>query len=121
MALLKHACNFPMCPEIIEGKERYCKEHKGQDDKRYNQARDIDIQKLYNSTRWKMERRRFLNAHPLCECEECIKGNSTTAATMVDHRIPHEGNLKLFWDKYNWQAMSLEHHNIKTGREKKTL
>ena len=109
-------CLRPGCPELV--KSGYCDKHKRETTKQYNQyARDPDIQKLYNSTRWKHERRTFLNVHPLCECEECIRLSRTTAATMVDHKIPHNGDVKLFWDKSNWQAMSLPCHNVKTKEE----
>jgi 5-methylcytosine-specific restriction protein A len=112
-------CMRPGCPELIES-GGYCYKHKRETTRNYNQyARDPEIQKLYNSGRWKHERRVFLNTHPLCECEECKLNDRTTAATMVDHKIPHNGDVKLFWDKSNWQAMSLEHHNIKTKADEK--
>lgn len=38
-------------------------------------------------------------------------------ATIVDHIIPHKGNMELFWDRDNWQAMSKECHDKKTARE----
>ena len=110
-------CMRPGCPELIES-GAYCAVHKQTTTRQYNQyARDPAIQGLYNSTRWKHERKRFLDAHPLCECEECKANDRTTAATMVDHKIPHNGDIKLFWNKSNWQAMSLPCHNIKTKKE----
>jgi 5-methylcytosine-specific restriction protein A len=112
-----HPCYQPGCPNLIN-KGGYCIEHQRQTTRQYNQyVRDPDIQRLYNSTRWKHERKIFLDKHPLCECEECKANDRTISATMVDHKIPHKGDLKLFWDKSNWQAMSLEHHNAKTKKE----
>jgi hypothetical protein len=32
-------------------------------------------------------------------------------ATVVDHRVAHRGDQKLFWDRSNWQALCLAHHN----------
>lgn len=30
---------------------------------------------------------------------------------VVDHIIPHKGNMALFWDSTNWQAMHKECHD----------
>jgi len=107
-------CRQPGCANLIRvGSGGWCDEHRKKVTKQYNQARDPDIQRLYNSVRWKNARKIFLDQHPLCECEECIRENRTTAATLVDHKIEHHGDLKLFWDKSNWTAMSLPCHNRK--------
>lgn len=39
------------------------------------------------------------------------------AASVVDHRRPHRGDMKLFWDRNNWQSMAKECHDRKTARE----
>ena len=110
-------CLVPGCPELIES-GGYCEKHKQTAARRYNQyVRDPKIQAMYDSTWWRRERRIFLNAHPLCECPDCVVNDLTTPATMVDHKIPHNGDVKLFRDKSNWQAMSLPCHNIKTKKE----
>ncbi|MFD1675419.1 HNH endonuclease signature motif containing protein [Alicyclobacillus fodiniaquatilis] len=36
---------------------------------------------------------------------------------MVDHKVPHKGDKKLFWDSKNWQPMCKSHHDAKTARE----
>jgi hypothetical protein len=33
------------------------------------------------------------------------------AAKIVDHVIPHKGNLKLFWDRANWQPLCKACHD----------
>jgi 5-methylcytosine-specific restriction protein A len=38
------------------------------------------------------------------------------AASLVDHRRPHRGNLVLFWDNSNWQSMAKDCHDKKTAR-----
>jgi 5-methylcytosine-specific restriction protein A len=38
-------------------------------------------------------------------------------ATVVDHKIPHKGDMKLFWDRSNWQSLCKCHHDIKTATE----
>jgi 5-methylcytosine-specific restriction endonuclease McrA len=64
---------------------------------------------------WQKARERFLDAHPLCV--ECEAEARTTPATIVDHKIPHRGDQKLFWDETNWQSMCKPHHDAKTQAE----
>ena len=118
MELPFKVCMSPGCPELIKA-GAYCDKHRRDKDKQYNQYRDAEIQKLYNSTRWKKERRLFIGLHPYCECPDCVKLRLRTRATMIDHKIPHSGDAKLFWDQSNWQAMSLGCHNKKTKEEQK--
>jgi 5-methylcytosine-specific restriction protein A len=68
--------------------------------------------------RWQKTSKGFLRAHPLCQCDECKEGElRLLAATVVDHKIPHRGDMKLFWDRDNWQAMSKPCHDRKTAKE----
>ena len=55
------------------------------------------------TTRWEKARKTYLMSHPLCVM--CAKDGRTTAATVVDHIIPHKGDQQLFWDTDNWQTM----------------
>lgn len=57
--------------------------------------------------RWQQARLDYLGAHPLCVmCQpRCVQ------ATVVDHRIPHEGDQALFWDRKNWQSLCKSHHD----------
>jgi 5-methylcytosine-specific restriction protein A len=64
---------------------------------------------------WQQARARFLQQHPLCVT--CEAQDLTVPATVVDHRIPHRGDQKLFWDESNWQAMCKPHHDAKTQAE----
>ena len=41
-------------------------------------------------------------------------------ATDVDHVIPFRGDMSLFWDESNWQALCHRHHSMKTRREDQT-
>lgn len=44
-----------------------------------------------------------------------------TAATVVDHVIPHKGDLGLFWDLTNWQPLcKLCHDSVKQAQESGT-
>jgi 5-methylcytosine-specific restriction enzyme A len=64
---------------------------------------------------WQQARLRFLKQHPLCVA--CEERGLITAATVVDHRIPHRGDQALFWNKANWQGMCKPCHDSKTQTE----
>jgi 5-methylcytosine-specific restriction enzyme A len=53
--------------------------------------------------------------HPLCV--QCETEGATTLATVVDHKVPHRGDMKLFWNMANWQAMCKTHHDSKTATQ----
>jgi 5-methylcytosine-specific restriction protein A len=36
---------------------------------------------------------------------------------VVDHIIPHKGDMKLFWDTKNWSALCKWHHDSVKQRE----
>ncbi len=66
---------------------------------------------LYGS-KWQRERATFLASHPLCQCPQCDEGRlRVRAATVVDHKIPHRNDLKLFWRRSNWQALAKQCHD----------
>jgi 5-methylcytosine-specific restriction enzyme A len=64
---------------------------------------------------WQKARRQFLALNPLCV--ECRELGVMTPAAHVDHRVPHRGDMVLFWDQGNWQALCVRHHNQKSARE----
>lgn len=65
--------------------------------------------------RWQKARERFLRKHPLCAY--CEREGRLTAATIVDHIIPHRGDQQLFWDESNWQALCKFCHDSVKARE----
>ena len=65
--------------------------------------------------RWRKYRKYFLSVNPLCVI--CKDSDMITSATVVDHIIPHKGNMRAFWDKSNHQALCKCHHDIKTATE----
>lgn len=108
----KRPCRYPGCPNLCE-KGVYCNEHAEHDSSRiYDRIRGNATERGYNS-KWRVERKRFLSRNPLCA--ECLKENKLTAATVVDHIIPHRGDQELFWDRRNWQPMCKSCHDKKTG------
>lgn len=68
---------------------------------------------LYNDRRWRKARLLHLARNPLCVA--CQTEEKLTAATVVDHVIPHRGDVALFWDTTNWQSLCETCHNRKTG------
>lgn len=51
----------------------------------------------------------------MCQAEGRI-----TAASVVDHIVPHKGDQALFWDvEGNWQALCKLHHDSQKQREER--
>lgn len=69
--------------------------------------------------RWQQCRRRFLLAHPLCECgTDCCPDGCGMLATDVDHKQRVTGpDDPAFWDEDNWQPLAKACHSRKTRRE----
>ena len=66
--------------------------------------------------RWRKARLLWLGQARNSLCVECLKDEVTEAATVVDHIVPHRGDMELFWDEDNWQSLCQMHHCKKTGR-----
>jgi 5-methylcytosine-specific restriction protein A len=61
--------------------------------------------------RWQKSSKAYLAAHPTCaRCPE--------PATVVDHIIPHRGDMVKFWDaEGNWCPLCKRCHDRKTATE----
>ena len=59
--------------------------------------------------RWKRARLLFLATNPLCVM--CQADGHIEGANVVDHIVPHKGDLDLFWNENNWQALCKTHHD----------
>lgn len=67
--------------------------------------------------RWQDARKVFLREHPFCAiCGKPLAG----ADAIVDHIKPHKGDLDLFWDQSNWQALCKQCHDSKKQRMERT-
>ncbi len=52
-------------------------------------------------------------------CLGCLAIGVTRKTDVVDHVVPHKGDMQLFWDRTNWQPACAWHHNsIKSILEK---
>lgn len=73
-----------------------------------------DVRRLYRTARWSRLRTVVLSEEPLCRA--CMQDGQVTSATDVDHIQPHRGDLRLFWDRENLQALCHACHSSKTAR-----
>lgn len=63
-------------------------------------------------SKWQMASKAYLRTHRTCR----IKGpRCTQVATCVDHIVPHKRDLKLFWNRKNWQAACRECNSWKAA------
>ncbi len=119
--MIKKICKAKYCNNYCDYTIGYCDEHihlikayerqrKAQADKR----RGTSAERGYNNE-WRKARDIHLANEPLCR--ECLKSNVFTPANVVDHVISHKGDMKLFWDKDNWQSLCKECHDRKTVKE----
>ena len=103
-------CKHPGCPALVPYGTRYCEKHKP-----LHPEENRSASKLGYNSRWQKVRKQYLDAHPLCVY--CLAEGRYVRATVVDHKIPHRGDPKLFWDTGNWQSLCKPCHDRKTGRE----
>nr|DAY45641.1 MAG TPA: HNH endonuclease [Caudoviricetes sp.] len=103
-----HPCAYIGCQALT--REKYCKRHQ----ERPKELRASAYRRGYTS-RWSKESRAFLALHPWCA--ECARHGKTVPAELVDHIRPHKGDIGLFWNRSNWQALCWSCHSSKTARE----
>lgn len=75
----------------------------------YDQRRGGARERGYTKT-WEEAAKAFL-ARPenrLCAC------GCGQRADVVDHKTPHKGDQRLFWDRRNWRPMHRDCHNAKS-------
>ncbi len=101
-------CKHLGCPKLTNS--QYCEEHEAM----HSSDRASAASRGYTSS-WRVARRRFLKAHPLCV--KCQQENRLMRATVVDHIKPHRGDAILFWDENNWQPLCKPCHDKKTMTE----
>lgn len=82
--------------------------------KQADERRGTAAQRGYGA-RWQKASKAFLAAHRICVEDE--RDGQLVASQVVDHIVPHKGDMKLFWDSRNWQALCKSCHDRKTARE----
>lgn len=105
-------CNHPGC-KAYQAHKGYCAQHQ-KDRRAYDDKRGNSSERGY-TYQWRKYRQQYLRAHPLCVL--CMTRHVVTPATVVDHIIPHKGNMTLFWDDKNHQGLCESCHNRKTLAE----
>lgn len=75
----------------------------------------FDKNKPYGNQRWRNLRASFLRRNPLCA--HCSRVGVNTQATIVDHIIPHEGDMTLMWSADNFQSLCPTCHGAKRMAE----
>lgn len=106
----KKPCKKPGCGELT--KTGFCSKHTALE-RRYDQERESSAKRGYGH-RWRGARLDFLSKNPLCV--ECLGIGRVTAASVVDHIKAHKGDMRLFWDQNNWQALCKSCHDTKTAK-----
>ncbi|HEY5551214.1 MAG TPA: HNH endonuclease signature motif containing protein [Opitutaceae bacterium] len=95
-------------------RERHCSECRGIAERERGSAASRGY-----GARWRKASAAYLAQHPYCVA--CRGQGLMVEAAVVDHRIPHRGDLALFWAESNWQSICAPHHNAKSARELNTL
>lgn len=70
---------------------------------RFDKTRPNSTQRGYNRE-WAKARANFLAQHPTC-------ARCGAPAKVVDHKAPHRGDQRLFWDNANWQPLCTPCHS----------
>jgi 5-methylcytosine-specific restriction enzyme A len=108
----KHPCNTPGCSHLTSS--RFCPKHTVTNNRLAESCRVRPYAYLYGRL-WQVRSAIYKSQHPVCE--ECMKRGIVTPAYAVDHKVPHKGDLDLFWDEDNWQSLCEHDHNVKTAKE----
>ena len=59
---------------------------------------------LYKKNKWKVAAKNFIYHNPVCRyCGHM--------STVVNHKIPHKGDERLFWDILNWEPVCKQCHD----------
>lgn len=70
---------------------------------RFDEKRPCASVRGYDS-KWTQARAGYLAKHT--KCVRC-----GAPSTVVNHKTPHKGDKKLFWDRNNWEAVCSPCHN----------
>lgn len=108
-------CRAQGCRALHRNASGYCDTHADQV-KSYvkEKPRESSTARGYGY-KWQQARAGFLARHPLCI--KCQARGLVVVATDVDHIEPHKGDMALFWDRSNWQALCGPCHSTKTASE----
>jgi len=106
-------CTAPGCHAKIPGGTRRCGPHQAawkRQERLRSGRQGSEHAKMYGR-KWRAASKAYLLEHPWCVVRDCRRPSGAT-----DHIVPHRGDVGLFWDVNNWQALCKECHDEKTGR-----
>lgn len=106
----RRACSHPGCfRKAAPGRGQCLRCVRDEDEERHPHRA------LYSSRAWRNASEAYRRENPLCA--ECLRRGEVVAGECVDHIIPHDGDLDLFWDRDNWQTLCNDCHGVKTQAE----
>jgi 5-methylcytosine-specific restriction protein A len=100
-------CAYPNCRELV--RKGMCALHRRQT----AFVRDPERKRLYGHA-WRRLRKAWLAEHPWCE--ECFKQGFYVQAEQVHHRVPHRGDVDVFWES-PLESLCASCHSRKTAGE----
>ena len=107
-------CTHAGCHVLVRDGSGRCAKHVKADRQQLDARRGSAHERGYSAA-WQRARVGFLRSHPLCV--RCSANHETVAASVVDHIIPHRGDMTLFWLHSNWQSLCKRCHDLKTALE----
>ena len=107
-------CTYPGCGRLVQDGNARCEAHRTVAAREADAGRESAAKRGYGR-RWRRYARMFLVDHPICEIG--YPDICRSAATVVDHKTPHRGDQRLFWDPTNHQAACKPCHDRKTATE----
>lgn len=110
----KSPCRKRGCPSLATN-GGYCSEHQALVQRPYHDVYKGKTKDRGYGGKWQRARRSYLQMYPLCA--ECLRQDRLVEATVVDHVVPHRGDMALFWNSDNWQSLCKQCHDSKTARE----
>ena len=104
-------CKKPGCSALT--RDGWCSEHRP---RKAQRRESQEWHWLYGTSLWKDRLRPAqLVREPFCR--ECALRGFRVRATVVDHVVPHRGDMGLFSDPDNLESLCESCHNRKTARE----
>jgi 5-methylcytosine-specific restriction enzyme A len=112
---MKKPCARPGCPALVE--RGYCAACRPSSQAAVSEkARGSAASRGYGRA-WQKAAAAYLRIHPIAVDWFNEHGNRPQLAQVVDHIVPHRGDMKLFWDSSNWQGLTKTDHDRKTAIE----
>jgi 5-methylcytosine-specific restriction protein A len=87
-----------------------------------NRDREQHWRKWYKTSRWQKLRWDVLVRDLFtCQMKSCGRIEANTALLVADHKIPHHGDERLFWDRDNLQCLCKPcHDRLKQAEERRS-